>query len=105
MCDKLKTEDKSGEPREKVDLEEALEAVEWAVVRQATKVPARLFVMLPTIRDVLREAITFREVTEGKQIGWYEPGTKRFCYMDVKEHGPPLEYASYTEPVYVLTKE
>lgn len=97
-------EDKSGQPRSREDLQEALEAVEWAVVRQATKVPPQLLVLLPTIRDVLREAIVFREVTEGKQIGWYNPGTKRFCCMDVKE-STPAAHTTYTEPVYVLGKE
>ena len=34
------------------------------------------------------------------QIGWFDPGSKRFCYTDVKEHSPN-HHASYTEPVLV----
>ena len=98
-------EDKSGQPRSREDLQEALEAVEWTIVRQAAKTPPRLFVMLATIREVLKEVIASRGSSERKQIGWYNPGSKRFCYMDVKEHAQLDSYASYTIPVYVLAPE
>ena len=108
MNGKVETEDKSGQPRSEVDLEEALRVVKLAIVKYPLAVPSPLFVQLPTVRDVLEEAIAFRGVTKGKQIGWYNPGDKRFCYMDVKEdsakHSKRDSYAAYTERVYVFNK-
>lgn len=96
--------DETGQPRSRDDLEEALKAVEHEIVEQMMHIPAELFVLLPIIRDVLREAIVFREVTEGKQIGWYNPDSKRFCYMDEKATGSETTQG-YTKPVYVLSPE
>ena len=36
------------------------------------------------------------------QIGWFNPGSKRFCYTDEKEFSPQHN-ASYTKPVFVAT--
>ena len=40
-----------------------------------------------------------REVTD-EQIGWFNPGSKRFCYTDEKQHMQSNK-ASYTVPVFV----
>jgi len=100
MNGKVETEDKSGQPRSMIALEEALRIVEKAIIHWTAEVPPMLFVQLPTIRDVLAEAMAFREVTEGKQIGWYNPDSKRFRYMDVGTK--PTR--GYTERVYVFNK-
>ena len=45
-----------------------------------------------------------REVTD-EQIGWFNPGSKRFCYSDEKvvdaEHLGYPNKESYTEPVFI----
>lgn len=38
-------------------------------------------------------------VADMKQIGWFDPGSKRFCYTDEKEHSH-LGMPAYTIPVY-----
>jgi len=103
MNSKVEDKDKSGQPRSKDELKEALGAVEWAIVKCMTEVPPQLFLVLPIIREVLKEAIVFRGVTEGKQIGWYNPDSKRFCYMDEKATGSETTQG-YTEPVYWINK-
>ncbi len=40
-----------------------------------------------------REAMT--------QIGWFDPGSKRFCYSDEKEYDPERR-TFYTEPAFVV---
>lgn len=35
------------------------------------------------------------------QIGWYNPASKRFCYVDEKETRPE-RYRSYSVPVYAI---
>lgn len=97
--------DKSGQPRSEEDLREALSAVENVMLKNILKVPPELAVLLGVIRDALREAIVFRKLSERKQVGWYDPGDKRFCYMDVKEHSQLNSFSSYTEPVWVFDKE
>lgn len=37
-----------------------------------------------------------------EQIGWYDPNTKRFCYLDVKE-ARPENYKAYWMPVFIET--
>ncbi len=100
MNGKVITEDKSGQPKTAIALQVAMTAIGQAIVKHALDIPPQLLVQLPLMRDVLREAIAFRKVTEGKQIGWYNPGDKRFCYMDEKEHS--RHHAAYTKPVYVF---
>ena len=34
-------------------------------------------------------------------IGWYHPGSKRFCYKDVKKYQPETR-KGYTMPVYAV---
>ena len=45
-----------------------------------------------------------REITD-EQIGWFNPGSKRFCYFDEKvvdaEHLGYPNKESYTEPVFI----
>lgn len=36
------------------------------------------------------------------QIGWYDPGSKRFCYSDVKK-ASVTTYGGYTVPVFAVT--
>lgn len=37
-----------------------------------------------------------------EQVGWYNPGTKRLCYLDEKTHGNRSGFFDgYTQPVYV----
>ena len=96
--------DKSGQPRSEEDLRDALSVVENVMLKSILKVPPELAVVMSIVRSALREAIVFRKLSPRKQIGWYNPGAKRFCYMDVKEHAQFDSYAAYTEPVYVLSK-
>lgn len=35
------------------------------------------------------------------QIGWYNPGSHRFCYTDEKEARPD-NHTAYTVPVYIF---
>lgn len=37
------------------------------------------------------------------QIGWYDPGSKRFCYSDVKKASVTM-YDGYTVPVFADTE-
>jgi len=43
--------------------------------------------------------MTDKTEKEELQIGWYDPGSKRFCYTDVKEASPD-QHKGYTVPVY-----
>lgn len=36
-----------------------------------------------------------------KQVGWYNPGSKRICYLDEKET-QPNNHRPYTIPVYAV---
>jgi len=36
----------------------------------------------------------------GEQVGWYDPGSKRFCYLDEKEYSAE-HFRGYTVPVYL----
>jgi hypothetical protein len=49
----------------------------------------------------LLDQLNQAEPSSKKQIGWFDPGSKRFCYTDEKEHrqsGMP----AYTIPVYAI---
>lgn len=46
----------------------------------------------------LRTKIEWRDSLE--QIGWFDPGSKRFCYTDTKEVHPESN-AGHTIPVFV----
>lgn len=50
--------------------------------------------------SLLVENKRFREQLR-VQLGWYNPGSKRFCYMDVKRE-MPATHTTYTEPVWVI---
>ncbi len=39
-----------------------------------------------------------------QRIGWYSPGTKRFCYSDVKD-AYPASHESYSVPVFIEAAE
>ena len=37
-----------------------------------------------------------------EQVGWYNPGTKRLCYLDEKTHANQRGFFDgYTQPVYI----
>jgi len=40
-------------------------------------------------------------MVEFSQIGWFDPGSRRFCYTDEKEHRPDLK-TGYTHPVFSI---
>jgi len=40
----------------------------------------------------------------GEQIGWYNPASKRFCYLDEKDHYSKT-HAGYIVPVYIPKKK
>jgi hypothetical protein len=40
-------------------------------------------------------------VAAGHQIGWFDPGSKRFAYTDEKDWRPD-RHKSYTVPVYAI---
>lgn len=40
-------------------------------------------------------------VAVGNQIGWFDPGSKRFCYTDEKDYRAD-RHKSYTVPVYAI---
>lgn len=44
---------------------------------------------------------------EFTQIGWFDPGSKRFCYTDEKEFhsARPSRFQSYTHPVFSIDPE
>lgn len=54
--------DKTGQPRSEDDLREALQAVEHTMLKDILKVPPRLAVLLPTIRQALVELLKRREI-------------------------------------------
>lgn len=54
-----------------------------------------IYDFMPIIREALAEQAKDRE-----QIGWFDPGSKRFAYCDVKE-GYPDNHEGYTIPVYI----
>jgi hypothetical protein len=42
---------------------------------------------------------------EFTQIGWFDPGSKRFCYTDEKEYDRSLDknrFSGYTHPVFSI---
>jgi len=41
---------------------------------------------------------------EFTQIGWFDPGSKRFCYTDEKDHFAPRN-DDYTHPVFAVDPE
>ena len=99
----MEMKDTTGQPRSEEDLKEALDVVESTMLKDMLKIPPELATHLMIIRYALREAIVFRKLSQREQIGWYNPGTKRFCRMIVKE-GATVHYAAYTEPVWVFNK-
>ena len=48
------------------------------------------------------EATTHDLIESREQIGWFDPGSKRFCYTDEKQHHH-AGMAAYTTPVYITT--
>jgi hypothetical protein len=54
--------DDTGKPRSSEDIKEALMAVENAIVKDTTKIPPRLYVLLPTIRESLMELLQIRKI-------------------------------------------
>lgn len=55
--------------------------------------------------NVIRDkVIEIERLRARKQIGWYCPGSKRFCYSDEKEQAPDYK-RSYTVPVFVEAAE
>ena len=63
-------EDKTGRPRSAEEVQEALDAVSKELVKP--DLPPRIFVFLPTIREVLGEALALRK------------GGKSYCLTDVE---------------------
>jgi hypothetical protein len=41
---------------------------------------------------------------EFTQIGWFEPGSKRFCYTDEKKTWPD-SHSDYTHPVFAIDSQ
>lgn len=60
--EKVTEVDLSGQPRSSDALREALAVVEITVVQDALKVPSRLMVQLPTVRDALKDLLQVREL-------------------------------------------
>lgn len=58
-------EDRTGQPRSDEDIQEAIQAVEHAMVKNMLKVPPKLAVMLPTIREALKELLVLRQKLNG----------------------------------------
>jgi hypothetical protein len=42
----------------------------------------------------------FEVVCDSDQVGWWNPGSQRFCYLDEKEGGPEKLYRNYTVAVF-----
>ena len=57
----MEIEDKTGQPRSNDDLKDALEVVEDTAVEDILKMPPRLAVFLPTIREALKELLDIKE--------------------------------------------
>lgn len=53
--------DKTGQPRSEENLEEALQVVEHAIVKQMMQIPPRLFLQLPIIREAVIELLERRK--------------------------------------------
>lgn len=48
---------------------------------------------------VIRIVEAARKYDKLEQLGWYDPGSKRFCYSDEKEAWPDTKQG-YTIPVF-----
>ncbi len=56
---------------------------------------------LPMRMETLMEAA--RLVANAEQIGWFDPGSKRFCYSDERETWPDTKQG-YTIPVFTFER-
>jgi len=57
-------EDRSGQPRRKEDIVEAIQAVEGSIVKHMLKLPPELALVMPIIREGLIELLKRREIDE-----------------------------------------